>query len=60
MNMFDSLNIKPFKVLVYMNYVNTAPKARLFSAVFLQLNIFTADCLRHAIHMAGVETIWGR
>ena len=23
-----------------------------------QLSIFTADCLRHPIQMAGVETIW--
>ena len=42
-------------VLVYISYV---AKARLFTAVFSQLSIFTADCLRHAIQMAGVETIW--
>jgi len=43
--------MKPFKVLVYISYV---AKARLFNA---QLSIFTADCLRHPIHMAGVETV---
>ena len=32
--------------------------ACLFTAVFSQLNIFTPDCLRHPIQMAGVETIW--
>ena len=42
-------------MLVYISYV---AKARLFTAVFLQLSIFTADCLCHPIQMAGVETIW--
>jgi len=27
-------------------------------SLFSQLSIFTADCLRHPIQMAGVETIW--
>ena len=27
-------------------------------AVFSQLTIFTADCLRHPTQMAGIETIW--
>ena len=26
--------------------------------MFSQFSIFTADCLRHPIQMAGVETIW--
>ena len=39
-------------------YVNTVAKARLFTAVFSQLTTFTADCLRHPIQMAGIETIW--
>ena len=30
----------------------------LFTAEFSQLSIFTADCLRHPIQMAGVETVW--
>ena len=38
--------------------ISCVAKARLFTAVFLQLSIFTADCLRHPIQMAGVETIW--
>ena len=46
--------MKPFLVLVYISYV---AKARLFIAVFSQLSIFTADCLRHPIQMVGVETI---
>ena len=47
--------MKPFLVLVYISYV---AKARLFTAVFSQLSIFTADCLCHPIQMVGVETIW--
>ena len=47
--------MKPFLVLVYISYV---AKARLFTAVFSQLRIFTADCLGHPIQMACVETIW--
>ena len=47
--------MKPFYVLVYISHV---AKARLFIAVFSQLSIFIADCLRHPIQMAGVETIW--
>ena len=39
-------------------YISCVAKARLFTAVFSQLSIFTADCLRHAIQMVGVETIW--
>ena len=39
-------------------YISYIAKARLFTAVFSQLGIFTADCLRHPIQMAGVETIW--
>ena len=39
-------------------YISYEAKARLFTAVFSQLSIFTADCLRHPIQMAGVETIW--
>ena len=39
-------------------YISYVAKARLFTAVFSQLSIFTADCLRHPIQMAGVETIW--
>ena len=42
-------------MLVYISYV---AKACLFTAVFSQLSIFTADCLHHPIQMAGVETIW--
>ena len=37
---------------MYISYV----KAHLFGAVS-QLSIFTADCLRHPIQMAGIETI---
>ena len=44
---------------MYISYVNTVVKARLFTAVFSQLTIFTADCLCHPIQMAGIETIWG-
>ena len=40
---------------VYISYVNSVAKARLLTA---QLTIFTADCLRHTVQMAGVETIW--
>ena len=40
------------------SHVNTVAKARLFTTEFSQLSIFTADCLRHPIQMAGVETIW--
>ena len=47
--------MKPFQALVYISCV---AKARLFAAVFSQLSIFTADCLRHPIQMAGVESIW--
>ena len=43
---------------MYVSDVNTVAKARLFTAEFSQLSIFTADCLRHPIQMAGVETIW--
>ena len=43
---------------MYISHVNTVAKARLFTAEFSQLSIFTADCLRHPIQMAGVETIW--
>ena len=43
---------------MYISRVNTVAKARLFTAEFSQLSIFTADCLRHPIQMAGVETIW--
>ena len=39
-------------------YISYVAKARLFTAVFSQLSIFTADCLRHPIQMVGVETIW--
>ena len=39
-------------------YISYVAKACLFTAVFSQLSIFTADCLRHPIQMAGVETIW--
>ena len=39
-------------------YISYVAKARLFTAVFSQLSIFTADCLHHPIQMAGVETIW--
>ena len=39
-------------------YISYVAKARLFTAVLSQLSIFTADCLRHPIRMAGVETIW--
>ena len=39
-------------------YISYVAKALLFTAVFSQLSIFTADCLRHPIQMAGVETIW--
>ena len=38
--------------------ISYVAKACLFTAVFSQLSIFTADCLRHPIQMAGVETIW--
>ena len=38
-------------------YISSVAEARLFTAVFSQLSIFTADCLRHPIHMAGVETM---
>ena len=38
--------------------VNTVTKAHLFAAVFSQLSIFTADCLRHPIQMTGIETVW--
>ena len=45
--------------IVYISYaVNTVANARLFTAEFSQLTIFTADCLRHPILMAGIETIW--
>ena len=44
--------------IVYISYVNTVAKAHLFTAVFSQLTIFTADCLHHPIQMAGIETIW--
>ena len=44
-------------MLVYISCVNTVAKARLCTAVFLQLTISTADCLRHPIQMAGIETI---
>ena len=37
--------------------LNTVAKAHLFTAVFSQLTIFTADCLRHPIPMEGVETL---
>ena len=47
--------MKLFQALVYISYL---AKARLFTAVFSQLGIFTADCLCHPIQMAGVETIW--
>ena len=43
---------------MYISHVNTVAKARLFTAEFSQLSIFTADCLRHPIQMAGIETIW--
>ena len=43
------LNMKPFEVLVYISHVNTVAKACLFTAEFLQLSIFTADCLHHPI-----------
>ena len=33
-------------------------KAYPFAAVFSQLTILTADCLRHTVQMVGVETIW--
>ena len=39
-------------------YISYVAKARLFTAVFSQLSIFTADCLRHPIQMEGVEAIW--
>ena len=39
-------------------YISYVAKAHLFTAVFSQLSIFTADCLRHPIQMAGAETIW--
>ena len=26
--------------------------------MFLQLSIFTADCLPHTVQIAGIETIW--
>ena len=48
--------MKPFLVLVYINYMNTVAKAHL--AVFLQLTIFTADCLHNPIQMVGIENIW--
>ena len=38
-------------------YISNVEKVRLFTAVFSQLSIFTADCLHHPIQMAGVETI---
>ena len=38
--------------------MNTVGKARLFTAEFSQLSIFIADCLRHPIEMAGIETVW--
>ena len=43
---------------MYISYVNTEAKAHLFTAVFSQLTIFTAHCLRHPIQMPGIETIW--
>ena len=43
---------------MYISYVNTVAKAHLFSALFSQLTIFTADCLCHPIQMVGIETIW--
>ena len=44
--------------IVYISYMNTVAKAHLFTAVFLQLTIFTADCLRHnPIQMVGIENI---
>ena len=42
-------------MLVYISYV---AKKHLLTAVFSQLSILTADCLRHPIQMAGAETIW--
>ena len=36
-------------------YISYVAKASLFAAVFSQLSIFTADCLRHPIQMVGVE-----
>ena len=38
-------------MLVYISHVNTAAKARLFTGVFSQLTIFTADGLCHPIQM---------
>ena len=37
-------------------YMNTIGKALLFAALFSQLSIFTADCVVHAVHMAGEES----
>ena len=37
--------------------MNTVAKAHLFTAVFLQLTIFTADCLHNPIQMVGIENI---
>ena len=42
---------------MYISYVNTVAKADLFTGELSQLTIFTADCLRHPIQMAGRETI---
>ena len=46
------------QVLVYTSCVNMVAKAHLFTAVFSQLTIFTADCLGHTVQIAGIETIW--
>ena len=38
-------------MLVYISYVNAVAKACLFTAVFSQLTIFTADCLSNPIQI---------
>ena len=50
--------MKPFLGAGVISYVNTVAKACHFTAVFSQLAIFTADCLRHPIQVASIETIW--
>ena len=39
-------------------YISYVAKAHLFTAMFSQLSIFTANCLCHPIQMAGVGIIW--
>ena len=54
------IHVHSFFVLILLGQRNgnSSSKTPIYAAVFSQLSVFTADCLRRTVQMAGVEMIW--